>query len=160
MMACNSQAASCQTTWAMSADQTEARIAKLEAELAELKRAKSQAPPNLKGLGAVGPTTTQLAISRVGMSAEVVREMANAVGDGLVRQIVGGSAPATLKPLSEGSARPRVAQEDRSGWRNAAPLEPPGGRGTQDLIANLCEVQDARDRADLIAKEAQRLAKK
>jgi hypothetical protein len=141
----------------MTGDKTEARIAKLEAELAELKRAnKSTTPLDFKG-GAGGPTTTELAMSRLGMSPEVLADHVRAVGGVVVREIVGdGGAAATLKPLSQPST-PRVADQNTSGWREARPLEAPPGIS---LIDRLVEVQTARDTAELIQKEAQRLAKK
>jgi hypothetical protein len=126
-----------------------ARVEQLERKIEQLTRPK--APPKFEA-GQSGPTTTQLAISRVGMSAEVVREMAKATPDGLMREIVGGSAPAQLTPLSEGNARPRVAQEDRSGWRNATPLSSPPGVAIAD---RLMDAADAVDRVEL----AQRLAR-
>jgi hypothetical protein len=134
-------------------DELKAEIAQLRAEV---ERAKPPAPPHFEA-GPSRPTTTDLAMSRVSMSREVMREMANAVPDGLVRQIVNGSAPANLTPLSEANARPRVADDNRSGWREPRPLGPPEGIAHID---RLVEVQTARDTAELIEKEARRLAKK
>lgn len=61
-----------------------------------------------------------------------------------------------LAPLASRAA-PRVADENRTGWRDSRPLEAPAGINHVD---RLCEAADARDRAQLIADEARRLAKK
>jgi hypothetical protein len=133
--------------------QTEARIAKLEAELAELKRANKPPAPLNFDAGPRGPTTSELAISRLGMSREVLADHVRAVGGVTVRQLVGdGGATATLKPLAGANARPSVAQENRSGWRNAAPLSNPPGIAQAD---RLMDAADAADRVEL----AQRLAR-
>ena len=87
-------------------------------------------------------------------------EFAAAIPADMAREMINERrAPQNLAPLTAGSATPRL-EPNRTGWRDPGPLEVPGGQRTQDLIGNLCDVQDARDRAELIAKEAQRLAKK
>jgi hypothetical protein len=134
-------------------------ISALEARVAELeRRAKPPAPIDLGKGGVSGPTTTQIAMSRLGMSPQVMRDHVAAVPSGVVRDVVGDGPVGKLAPAgAEGSARPSVAQQNTSGWRDAQKLEAPPGI---NHIDRLVEVQDARDRADLIAKEAQRLAKK
>lgn len=93
---------------------------------------------------------------RASMPPSALREMANAVPDAMVRQIVNGNrAPADLAPLTT-NVRPTIAQQNRAGWRNPAPLGPPAGVAQAD---RLMDVADARDRAELIEKEARRLAK-
>jgi len=75
------------------------------------------------------------------------------VPDALVRQIVGGSAPATLKPLAGASSGPTgVWAENKSGWRNAQPLTNPPG------VAQADRLMDAADKADRV-ELAQRLAR-
>jgi hypothetical protein len=129
----------------MSEKDVGAELAALKARVAELEaRAKPPAPPKFEG-GVSGPTTTQLAINRVSMSAEVMRDMANAVPAALVRELVGdGGATATLKPLAADATRRRVADENRSGWRAAQPLTNPPGVSLADKI------MDAADRADQV----------
>ena len=92
-------------------------------------------------------------LARASMSPQVMRDMVRAVGDDVVRGIVDGRAPAALAPLADAAARPRVAQEDRSGWRTAQALSNPPGVAQAD---RLMDAQDQRDRADLIAAEARR----
>jgi hypothetical protein len=144
----------------MSAEaELKAEIAELRERLAKLEdRANPKPPPKFDAGGPRGPTTTELAISRLGMSREVMADHVRAVGGVVVREIVGdGGAAATLKPLAGTNPTPTVAQENRSGWRDPGPLSPPPGIS---LIDRLVEVQTARDTAELISKEAQRLAKK
>jgi hypothetical protein len=136
-------------------------LAALKARLEELERkAKPQAPTNFNA-GPVGPTTTELALSRLSMSPEVIAEFASAIPRDMAQEMINERrAPQNLAPLTAGtagSATPRL-EPNRTGWRDPGPLEVPGGQRTQDLIGGLCDVQDARDRAELIAKEAQRLA--
>jgi hypothetical protein len=132
---------------------TEARIAKLEAEIAELKRAsKPPAPLDLKG-GASGPTTTQIALNGLGMSPQVLRDHVAAVPSGVVREVVGDGPVGSLRPAgAEGSARPSVAQLNTSGWRTAPPLSAPEG------VARADRLMDAAARADRV-ELAQRLAR-
>jgi hypothetical protein len=131
------------------------RIAKLEAEVAELKaRVNPPSPPKFEA-GESGPTTTQLAISRVGMSPEVFAEFARAIPVGTIRAMQGER----LAPRAPSNTAPPTNAEPRntSGWRDAAPLSNPPGVA---LIDRMVEVQDARERAELIVNEGQRLAKK
>jgi hypothetical protein len=127
------------------------KIAALEARIEELERkAKPPEQPNFETLGPRGPTTTELAMSRMGMSPQAMRAMVDAVGDGAVAGILrDGRAIQNLAPLAS-DVRPRPAA---TGWE--APLSPPPGIS---LIDRLCEVADARERAELIEKEARRLA--
>ena len=62
-----------------------------------------------------------------------------------------------LQSAGGGPTPTRVSAQNRSGWRDPGPLGPPPGVAIAD---RLMDVQDARDRAQLIANEAQRLAKK
>jgi len=141
----------------MSEKELEAQIAALAAEVAELKR-RANPPEPPKFDGPRGPTTTELAVARMGMSPRMMRDMANAVGDDAVRGIVrDGLASQRLAPLgAEGRVRPSLP----GGMREPTPLGPPGGQRTQDLIGKLLDVQDARERAELIEREAHRLVKK
>jgi hypothetical protein len=95
-------------------------------------------------------------MSRASLSREAMRAMVDAVPDAEVRGILrDGRATQNLRPLAEASARPRVAQENRSGWREAQPLSPPPGVGLAD---KLVDAQDRRDRAALFEAEARRRA--
>jgi hypothetical protein len=131
-----------------------AQLAALRKRVEELEgRAKHPAPLDLKGLGVSGPTTTQIALNGLGMSPQVLRDHVAAVPSGVVRDVVGdGGATATLKPIA-GATTPRVADLNRSGWRESAPLSNPPGVAQAD---RLMDAADARDRADLIAGEARR----
>jgi hypothetical protein len=90
------------------------------------------------------------------MPPQAMRAMIEAVGDDAVSGIVRDArAPQILAPLAaEGRVRPRLP----SGMREPTPLETPGGQRTQDLIGKLLDVDDARQRAELIEREAHRLA--
>ena len=91
------------------------------------------------------------------MPPSALRMMVDAVPGAMVRQIVGGNrAPKDLAPLAGGGVRPTVASENRTGWRNPAPLTNPPGVALAD---KLMDVAHARDRAGLIEREARRLAK-
>jgi hypothetical protein len=131
-----------------------AELAALRKRVEELEgRAKPPTPVDLKGGGVRGPTTTELAISRLGMSREVLADHVKAVGGVVVREIVGdGGAAATLKPLGGTNPSPRVADENRSGWRTAQPLSNPPGVAIADRL------MDAADKADRV-ELAQRLAR-
>jgi hypothetical protein len=84
---------------------------------------------------------------RASMPPSALRAMAEAIPSVMVREIVsGGLADQTLKPLAT-NVRPSVG---RSGWLNPAPLDVPGIA----LADKLVDAQDARDRAELIEKEA------
>jgi hypothetical protein len=136
-------------------DKTE--LEALKARIEELERkARPAEPPKFEGTP--GPTTTQLAMSRMAMPPQAMRVMIEAVGDDAVSGIVrDGRAPQHLAPLAaEGRVRPRLP----GGMREPTPLGPPGGQRTQDLIGKLLDVQDARERAELIEREAHRLVKK
>jgi hypothetical protein len=137
----------------------ETELAALKARIEELERkAKPPAPRNFD-TPAPGPTTTQLAMNRVSLSPEVMAEFAQAVGD-----LRGAWPSPTVGPTSmvvdaktpKATAAPAWT-ENKSGWRDARPLGPPDGINHVD---RLCEAQDVMDRAELIAQEARRLAKK
>jgi hypothetical protein len=102
-------------------DELKAEIAQLRAEV---ERAKPQVPPKFETLGPSGPTTTDLAMSRVSMSREAMEKMAIPGVRDIFRD---ARATQNLAPLADAAARPRVAQEDRSGWRTAQALSNPPG---------------------------------
>jgi hypothetical protein len=132
-------------------DELKAEIAQLRAEV---ERANPPAPPKFE-VGERGPTTEQIAMSRASLSREAMRKMVEAVPDGEVRGILrDGRATQNLAPLADANARPRVAQENRSGWANEVPLSPPPGINHCD---RLMDHQDAKDRAALIMEEGRRL---
>jgi hypothetical protein len=89
-------------------------------------------------------------IDRLSMPVSVIRDMANAVPDAVVRQIVSGRAPQNLAPLAA-TATP-VSAQNTSGWRESVPLSNPPGVALADKL------MDAADRADRV-ELAQRLAK-
>ena len=69
-------------------DKLETELEVLRARVAELEaRANPPAPPKFEA-GASGPTTTDLAMSRISMSPEVMAEMVRAVGSETIRGIV------------------------------------------------------------------------
>ena len=133
-------------------DELKAEIAQLRAEV---ERANPPAPPKFE-LGERGPTTTELAMSRASLSREAMEKMAIPGVRDIFRD---ARATQNLAPLADANARPMVAPEfvNRSGWRDPGPLSPPPGIS---LIDRMVEVQTARDTAELIEKEARRLAKK
>jgi hypothetical protein len=126
----------------------EAQVAALAAEVAELKRRANLPAPtsNVRGGDWAQQAATARLIDRVAMPASVMREMAEAVPDAAVADIVrDGRAPQTLAPL-EANTRPRAVV---TGWE--APLEPPRGIS---LIDRQLDVQDQRDRAERIMQHA------
>jgi hypothetical protein len=146
----------------MSEKDVETELAALRAEVADLKAQVERAKPpaSVKALvveaGEPGPTTTQLAMNRVSLSPEVMAEFAQAVGD-----LRGAWRSPTAGPTSmvvEANAAPKSTRApgpvNNSGWRDATPLGPPPGVAQAD---RLMDAQDARDRAELIAREAKRL---
>jgi hypothetical protein len=139
-------------------DDLAAELAALRERVAELEaRTKPPAQPNFNA-GPVGPTTTDLALSRLSLSPEVMAEFASAIPREMARDMINErrapSAPTNATPKP--SATP-VWTENKSGWRNAQPLTNPPGIAQAD---RLMDVQDAKDRAELIEREARRLAKK
>jgi hypothetical protein len=75
-----------------------------------------------------------------------------------------GSNKVVKKPVRTGAARHHIqkaavaeleARVEARGWREPTPLGPPPGVAQAD---KLMDMQDARDRAELIAQEARRLA--
>jgi hypothetical protein len=123
------------------------KIAALEARIEELERkAKPPEQPNFNTLGPRGPTTSELAMSRMGMSPQAMRAMVDAVPDSAVAGILrDGRAIQNLAPLAS-DVRPRPAA---TGWE--APLSPPPGIS---LIDRQLDVQDAKDRAERIMLHA------
>jgi hypothetical protein len=100
-------------------------LAALKARIEDLERkANPPEPPKFDG-GPRGPTTTELAVSRLGMSPQMMRNHVRAVGDDAVSGIVrDGRAGQVLAPLAaEGRVSPRLP----SGPREPTPLGPPGG---------------------------------
>jgi hypothetical protein len=131
---------------------SEKELEALRARVEELER-KANPPEPPKFEGTPGPTTTELAMSRMAMPPQAMRVMIEAVGDDAVSGIVrDGRAPQNLSPLAaEGTVRPRLP----SGMREPTPLGPPPGIAIAD---RLMDAADARDRADLIMQEARRRA--
>jgi hypothetical protein len=128
--------------------------AELEALRAELAELKEKMKPKAPFVSDYVPPSPNRFLDRASMSPEATRIMVEAVGDGMVRDIVNGNrAPTQLAPLASPPVGPRVADEDRSGWREPAPLSNPPGVAIAD---RLMDAQDARDRAELIAQEARR----
>jgi len=131
-------------------DKTE--LAALKARIEELER-KANPPELPKSEGPRGPTTTEIAESRMAAMRVKIEPVDNATVAGIGRD---ARAIQNLAPLTEGRVRPPLP----GGMREPSALEAPGGQRTQDLIGKLLDVDDARQRADFIAREAHRLAKK
>jgi hypothetical protein len=130
-------------------DKLETELEALRARVAELEaRANPPAPPNFNTLGPSGPTTTELAMSRASLSREAMEKMAIPGVRDIFRD---ARATQNLRPLADANARPRVAQENRSGWANEVPLGPPSGVAIAD---RLMDMQDAKDRAERIMQHA------
>jgi hypothetical protein len=127
------------------------KIAALEARIAELEaRANPPAPPKFEA-GERGPTTTDLAMSRISMSPEVMAEMARAVGSETIRGIVKSGGVGVLQSTATTPTPTRVSVQNTSGWRDPGPLgQPPG----ISLIDRQLDVQDAKDRAERIMQHA------
>jgi hypothetical protein len=138
----------------------ETELAQLRAAVADLKAQieRAKPPASVKALvdeaGEAGPTTTQLAMNGLAMSPEVHAEFARAVGDlrGAWRSPTAGPTSLVVDAGAKPTRAPLSAQ-NMSGWRDATPLGPPPGIAQAD---RLMDVQDAKDRAGLIAQEARR----
>jgi hypothetical protein len=129
------------------ANEEKTEIAELKARVAELERALRPPPPFKSDY--VAPINP---IDRMSMPASVVREMAAAVPDHLVRTIARdrySTAPVSQVSQPEPTSKP----VNTTGFRDALPLAPPPGVALAD---RLMDVQDAKDRADLIVGEAGR----
>jgi len=136
-------------------DKLETELEVLRARVAELEaRANPPAPPKFEA-GASGPTTTDLAMSRISMSPEVMAEMVRAVGSETIRGIVKSGGVGVLQSTATTPSPTPVSALNTSGWRDPGPLSNPPGVAIAD---RLMDAQDARDRAQLIADEARRLA--
>jgi hypothetical protein len=126
----------------------EARVAASEARVAQLERdAKPPEPFKSNYVPPINP------IDRVSMPASAMRDMVRAVPDGIVRDLVKGGrggAPVSIIAAPPASAEP---EPRGAGWREAAALSNPPGTALAD---KLMDVADAKDRAELIVKEAQR----
>ena len=125
-------------------EELENELAALKARVAELERAKPTEP--LKPNPDYVPPSPFRLLDRVSMPASVMREIAAAMPDAMVRDIFRDArTPETLAPLST-DVRPRPAA---TGWE--APLSPPAGIS---LIDRQLDVQDQRDRAERIMQHA------
>jgi hypothetical protein len=88
------------------------------------------------------------ALEKAGMQGSVVEEMAAAVPDALVRQLVkdfgrGVSAPSSMIPPKRDAVAP--VQSATPGWVDAVPLRPPPG---DKIIGQLLDAEDRRWRAE------------
>src|SRR5262249_24573141 len=134
----------------MMTEEERAELAAVRQRVEELERAAKPPEPFKPG----PPPNPNWLLDRASMPSSAMREMTNAIPDKMVREIVnGGLSPQTLAPLAGGNVRPTVAQQNTSGWRSPAPLSNPPGVAQAD---KLMDVQDQRDRAELIASEAKR----
>ena len=128
-------------------EKLKSQIATLTEKVAELE-AKAKPKPAFVP-GPVGPTTTELAMSRLSMPPSALADMVKVTGSDLMRDLRADARhSATLRPL--GGEAP--ARERGSGWRDAVPLSNPPGVALADKIV------DAQDRAERV-ELAQRLAK-
>jgi hypothetical protein len=128
-----------------------AQIAELKDRIAKLEeRGKPAAPMRADA------TPFRDLTANATMPPSALRIMADAVPDHIVRQITNGlRVKGELSPIAgAGRVDSRVPYENRSGWRAPAPLSNPPGVALADRIV---DAQDARDRAELIEREAKRL---
>jgi hypothetical protein len=129
--------------------EVEAELAALRERVAELERA-AKPPLDIKRL-TEGRKPPPNPIDRMSMPPSVVREMCRATPDNLVRAIAADRYATT--PVSQvQSEAPTGKPVNTTGWRET-PLTPPPGIALAD---RLLDVQDAKDRAELIAGEARR----
>jgi hypothetical protein len=136
----------------MKTDETE--LAELKARLDALERAAKPAPPFKSDYVAPSPYRH---LDRLAMPASAMRAMVRAVPDHLVRAIAAdrySTSPVSCVAPPEGTTGKAV---NTTGWRDTGPLEPPAGVALAD---RLMDVQDAKDRAELIAGEAGRRVKR
>jgi hypothetical protein len=131
----------------------EAKVAALTEKLAELEQRvpKPAEPAKAFVPGPRGPSTSELAMANVSMPASAMDDLVRAVPDGLMRDVAGDAhRNSALRSLgAEPAPKPRG-----SGCLEPAPLSNPPGVGLAD---RLMDAQAAKDRAELIEKEARRL---
>src|SRR5262249_15729351 len=132
---------------AMSEDDLKAEIAALKERLAALEaRGRPAAPMR------ADPAPLRDLTAGMSMPREALLEMATAVPTVVIRQIVTADrVKGELPPFGPGNANPPLP---RSRHTTPAPLDVPGIA----LADRIVDAQDARDRADLIEREAKRLA--
>jgi hypothetical protein len=124
----------------------EDELAALKARVAELERAAKPAPPpDMKGYRRFDPT------EGMSMPASALREMAQAIPDSFIRDIVhdnrapaGPSAQGVI-PSSQQVSDVRLGNSGRSGWAYEAPLGP---SSHQRYVDAQLDAQDAKDRAE------------
>jgi hypothetical protein len=130
--------------------EVEAQLAALSERIAKLEGAAKPSPPQSDY---VPPNP----IDRLSMPPSALQAMVAAVPDHLVRAIATDRyATAPVSQVAQPEA-PTDKAVNTSGWRDSGPLEPPAGVALAD---RLMDVQDAKDRAELIAGEARRRAKR
>ena len=124
-----------------------AQIEALKARVEELERKGKPAAPMR-----ADPAPLRDLTAGMSMPKEALLEMATAVPNVVIRQIVTADrVKAELAPLGTGNANPSLP---RSRHTTPAPLDVPGIA----LADRIMDAQDQRDRADLIEREAKRLA--
>jgi hypothetical protein len=144
------------------------RIAALQREIEALKRALPRTPEQRAAdermVAEHRDKMHQLAEQRMARAGNFSREdlaaMERARPTSAVRDIV---AKGTIKPPSADGTTGTISAVHRSsglpgtqnGWVEPRPIGPPPGVAAAD---RLMDAQDARDRADLIAQEARRMA--
>jgi hypothetical protein len=133
-------------------DKTE--LEALKARIEELER-KAKPPEPAKPFvpGPMGPTTTELAMSRMSMPPSALAEVLKATPDGLMRDIMSDARRnSTLSPL--GGEAP--ARERGTGWQTAQSLSNPPGVAIAD---RLMIAADAKERAEKIVADPKEFAK-
>jgi hypothetical protein len=119
----------------------EERIAQLEQEIAKQNEelARLRGEPH-KSVGEPWQKIDWTA--GMSMPPSAVRAMVDVVGDGLAAQIAGDA-------LKKSELKPPIAEErpKGTGWVEASPLRSPSG---VDICDRLMDVQDLRDKAELI----------
>jgi hypothetical protein len=136
--------------------EVEAELAALKARVAELEQAR---PPkiDIKRLEADWPRPPN-PIDRLAMPASVLREMAAAVPDQMVREIArdrAAIAPSSMTAQPNAIPKPDPAPmvQNKTGYREAVPLAPPPG---QELIAGMCDAEAPHGPANPLRRRANR----
>jgi hypothetical protein len=122
-------------------------LAALKARVEELERAaKPPAPPDLGDYTPINP------LDRLSMDRSVMREMAKAVPDAMVRDIAmrdhrapTGPSSAGVIPSSQGLSNVRGTGRG-TGWSEPTPLQNPPGTRLIDAIAIADEVRQRNER--------------